>query len=112
MDTSPALLRRIHVWLVVFVVGLVISGITAFPLSWELDLLTRIVTAPGSPLPGLWPALVSWVERVNAGLQETYRLYPFMAYGTDWLAFAHIVIATAFVGVLRDPVRNLWVIEW
>jgi hypothetical protein len=35
-----------------------------------------------------------------------------MAYGTDWLAFAHIVIAVAFIGPLRDPVRNIWVIEF
>ena len=35
-----------------------------------------------------------------------------MAYGTDWLAFAHIVIAVAFIGPLRDPVKNIWVIEF
>lgn len=35
-----------------------------------------------------------------------------MAYGTDWLAFAHIVMAVAFIGPFRDPVRNIWVIEW
>ena len=33
-----------------------------------------------------------------------------MAYGTDWLAFAHLVIAVAFLGPLRDPVRNQWVL--
>ncbi len=112
MNQSPALSHRIRLWLYLFVVGLLLSGITAFPLSWELDLLRRIVTAPVSPLPAFWPDLVAWIERVNAGLQETYRLYPFMAYGTDWLAFAHIVIAIAFIGVLRDPVRNLWAVEW
>lgn len=31
-----------------------------------------------------------------------------MAYGTDWLAFGHFVIAIAFVGAVRDPVRNRW----
>ena len=34
------------------------------------------------------------------------------AYGDDWLAFAHLVIAVAFIGPLRDPVRNKWVIEF
>ncbi len=33
-----------------------------------------------------------------------------MAYGTDWLAFAHLAIAFAFLGPLRDPVRNKWVL--
>ncbi len=28
------------------------------------------------------------------------------------MAFAHIVIATAFIGPLRDPVRNKWIIDW
>jgi len=31
-----------------------------------------------------------------------------MAYGTDWLAFGHFAIAVAFIGALRDPVRNSW----
>jgi hydrogenase/urease accessory protein HupE len=35
-----------------------------------------------------------------------------MLYGTDWLAFAHIVIAIAFFGAIRDPVRNIWVVEF
>jgi hypothetical protein len=29
--------------------------------------------------------------------------YPFLAYGTDWLAFAHIVIAVFFIGPLVKP---------
>lgn len=33
-------------------------------------------------------------------------------YGTDWLAFGHVVIALAFIGPLRDPWRNRWVAEW
>ena len=35
-----------------------------------------------------------------------------MAYGTDWLAFGHFAIAIAFIGPWRDPVRNIWVIEF
>jgi hypothetical protein len=34
-----------------------------------------------------------------------------LAYGTDWLAFAHIVIAVFFIGPLVDPVRNVWVLR-
>ena len=36
----------------------------------------------------------------------------FLFYGTDWLAFGHFVIAAAFVGVLRHPVRNRWLFNW
>ncbi|CAM5660696.1 hypothetical protein SALBM217S_01493 [Streptomyces griseoloalbus] len=37
---------------------------------------------------------------------------PFLLLGTDWLAFAHLVIAVAFYGPYRDPVRNIWVVEF
>ena len=36
----------------------------------------------------------------------------FLAYGTDWLAFAHLAIAVVFLGPLRDPVRNKWVLTF
>jgi hypothetical protein len=45
---------------------------------------------------------------VREGVRNTYVLYPFMAYGTDWLAFGYFVIAIAFGGALWDPVRNRW----
>ncbi len=104
---APRVLRRIRVWLAIFVVGLVFSGLTAFPLEsearWLLDLL-RSVPAPDP--------LVTWIERVHEGLRETNDRYPFILYGTDWLAFAHLVIAVAFWGPWQDPVRNRWVVQW
>jgi hypothetical protein len=99
---------RIRLWLVFFIFALLISGLTAFPLQWELNLLEQIVRA----LPIQIPSLIDWVALVNHGLQESYGKYPFIAYGTDWLAFAHIVIAIAFLGPLRNPVKNIGVIEW
>jgi len=43
-------------------------------------------------------------------LRDAYGKYPFMAYGTDWLAFAHIVIAIFFIGPFVQPENNRWVI--
>jgi hypothetical protein len=105
-------IRRIRLWLGLFIVGLVLSGLTAFPLQAELNWLTGAVQA--GPLAGLAASthLLSWLQRVTAALTETNERYPFLAYGTDWLAFAHLVIAIAFVGPLRDPVRNKWVLEF
>ncbi|MFC6647428.1 hypothetical protein ACFQBQ_17995 [Granulicella cerasi] len=37
--------------------------------------------------------------------------YPFLAYGTDWLAFGHLVIAIFICGLYRDPVRNRWLVD-
>jgi hypothetical protein len=92
---------------VVFVVGLVVSGVTAFPLEWESRRLVDLVHA------GWWPApaVAEWVDRIHEAIARTNRQYPFLAYGTDWLAFAHLVIAVAFWGPLRDPVRNVWVVQ-
>jgi hypothetical protein len=100
--------KRIRSWLILFIVGLVLSGVTAFPLESEVRLLSRVV----HELPQVVPDLTAWIDRVHEGLSVTGRAYPFIAYGSDWLAFAHLVIAVAFVGPLRDPVRNIWVIEF
>ncbi|MFD8481611.1 hypothetical protein [Kitasatospora sp. NPDC059673] len=109
--TDTALVRRrIRRWLWLFIVCLVLSGLTAFPLQTETDLLVRALDASG--LDSALPALDAWVRRVRDGLADGYGNHPFLAYGTDWLAFAHLVIAAAFWGPLRDPVRNVWVIRW
>ena len=38
--------------------------------------------------------------------------YPFLLYGYDWLAFAHIVLSILFIGAIRDPVKNVWVVQF
>lgn len=105
-------IRRIRFWLSVFILGLFISGVTAFPLqselSWLLSLLQMDILRPAAQSTGL----LLWIERVNEGLRTTNAHYPFLAYGTDWLAFAHLVIAVAFVGPFIDPVRNKWIITF
>jgi len=56
--------------------------------------------------------LQRWLNTVQHAVSDTNAKYPYLSYGTDWLAFAHIVIAVAFIGPLRDPVRNIWVLEF
>jgi hypothetical protein len=109
---KAVLLRRIRIWLVLFIAGLVLSGLTAFPLERELRLLNHALgVAPRIP-PGPEPRLHTWVRMVFDGVVDTNRRYPFLAYGTDWLAFAHLAIAIAFIGPLVDPVRNKWVLAF
>jgi hypothetical protein len=103
-------LRIVRLWLVIFIVGLILSGITAFPLQTETALLVRISTSLG--LPGHLPALHGWLTRVADALADTNTRYPFLAYGTDWLAFGHLVIAVAFIGPVIDPVRNKWFVTF
>ncbi len=103
--------KRIRAVLVFFVIALILSGLTAFPLAWEVSLLNDWL-GPGTAMEEIWPSLSAWIQRVHVGLQETYADYPFIAYGTDWLAFAHLVIAVAFWGPIKEPVRNRWVVEF
>lgn len=99
-------------WLAVFIVCLVLSGLTAFPLVHELRWAEELLSSSASPVPEHVPALMEWITRVRTGLDTADAEYPFVLYGTDWLAFAHLVIAVAFYGPYRDPVRNIWVIEF
>ncbi|HUT35563.1 MAG TPA: hypothetical protein VNE39_18890 [Planctomycetota bacterium] len=112
MERGLVLKRRIRVLLAIVMAGLLLSGVTAFPLEWELELLTRLLGVPRGACPDNYSGIVGWLAEVREGLQETYYRYPWMAYGTDWLAFAHIILAVLFVGPWVDPVRNLWVIHF
>lgn len=104
--------RRIRILLVIFVIGLILSGLTAFPLETELRALrTFLAIDPAAP-PSVYTGLHRWIATVARALEEIQARYPFMAYGTDWLAFAHLAIAVAFIGPLRDPVRNVWVVTF
>jgi hypothetical protein len=103
--------NRIRFLLVFFMLALTASGLTAIPLRWELAWMARLL-GTDSFLKHFWPSLTEWIGLVNAGVQNGYGQYPFLAYGTDWLAFAHVAIAILFIGPLRDPVKNLWVVEF
>lgn len=98
-------LRSIRRWTIIFMAALIISGLTAVPLEWGTRRLSDLTTSWSGP----WHA---WALQAEEAVAEIGRSHPFLFYGTDWLAFAHIVIALAFIGVLRDPVRNKWIVHW
>lgn len=98
-------LAKIRVALAIVMAGLLVSGLTAFPIERELNWLTAGIPADAQGLLG-------WLLQVRQGITTMYAHYPWIAYGTDWLAFAHLALAVLFVGPWRDPVRNIWVIEF
>jgi hypothetical protein len=106
-----AILRRFRCVLGLFILALILSGITSFPLERELESVAALRglerATPGEAGDGF----DHWVLIVRDGLRDTYARYPWLAYGTDWLAFAHIVIATFFIGPLVNPVRNIWILQ-
>lgn len=108
MANVVKLRRRIKGLLLFFIIALVISGLTAFPIESQLRFANEWLHI------STWdqPALKKWLESVYQGVSQTNAHFPFIAYGTDWLAFAHLVIAVALIGPLKDPIKNIWVIEF
>lgn len=95
-----------------FIVGLVLSGATALPIAPAVQ-AGAAVLGPDWSAGGRIPDVVAaWLRTLDAGIRLTSERAPFMFYGTDWLAFGHFVIAIAFVGAVRDPVRNRWLYQF
>ncbi len=97
--------------LVFFVLALGISGLTAIPLRFELNILNSIV-GEETVVEEIAPLLSSWISLVHRTIEDLYQEYASLGYGYDWLAFGHFVIAIAFMGAVKDPIRNRWVIEF
>jgi hypothetical protein len=95
------LIRRL---LVAFIIILFLSGLTTIPVIGELSFLLKIFSSPTQ--------FHSWSERVLSAYKNVNNDAPFLLYGYDWLAFAHFVLALLFIGPLRDPVKNIWVIQF
>jgi hypothetical protein len=91
----------------VVAVGLFVSGVTVWPAVPELKAAAHIAWGAGEPSGVLHP----FVLRAIQGLESVQASYPFLLYAHDWLAFAHIVLAILFAGAIRDPVRNVWIVQ-
>ena len=96
--------RQIRHWIIFFMIALVLSGLTAIPLEKELTFLSRLFL-PDTPIG-------AWIDRVCTGIVTMNSQFPFLGYGYDWLAFAHFILAILFIGPLKEPVKNKWVIEF
>jgi hypothetical protein len=97
-------LRLVKSLLLFFTLMLLLSGLTAVPIDAELSFLLYFF-APGS-------LMHEWLHKVLAAYRDVNNNYPFLLYGYDWLAFAHLVLAILFIGPCRDPIKNIWVIQF
>ncbi len=100
-------LKRAKLMLAIVVFGLLVSGITVWPMVPELKWAAGLVWGDAEPTG----VLHSFVLRAIEGLEYVQAHYPFLLYGYDWLAFAHLMLAILFAGAIRDPVRNIWVVQ-
>src|SRR4051812_14208137 len=105
------LLRRYRLSLGLFVTGLILAGLTAFPIAHELRLASSMLGIDDPANYTAFTGMRRWIAFVDYSVRQTYALFPSAGYGTDWLAFAHLAVALFAVGPWRDPVRNSWVID-
>lgn len=91
--------KQVKALIVVLAAGLFLSGVTAIPLEWELGLLNKWFDN-------------GWIDQVNDAVVYTNQEMPFMAYGTDWLAFAHVILAILVIGTFRRPEEHRWIFQF
>ncbi len=102
---TPRQSFRVKLCMIAIIAGLALSGVTAFPLQSELAWLTAQADSGNGTIQ-------QWLNTIYNAIKSTNQAYPYLSYGTDWLAFAHLVLALLFVGPLKDPVKNIWIIEF
>ena len=104
-ESELQLRKTIRHYILFFIFMIVINGIIVFPAVSVLSFLNEHLQ--------VFPHFLrQWLSQVYLSVKGTNEQYPFLSYGTDWLAFAHLIIAMVFIGPLRDPVKNIWIIQW
>lgn len=98
--------KQIRALVVFFMIAIAVSGITAFPVYTELQMMKDAGLMDCDCFRG------NWLTTVYNAVADTQAKYPFLFYGYDWLAFAHLVIAALFYGVYKNPVRNKFIVDW
>lgn len=86
-------MKAIRVHLILFISLLAISGLTAFPIETEINFMMRHINS--------FPIFFQdWIKSLYSDIHNTPAV---MFYGTDWLAFAHIIISLFFIPVYLNP---------
>ena len=88
------MLLRYRLSLSFFIFGLIASGLTTFPLRWELTVLDQFcggrTAVDGQQLSGL----SEWIAFVHNAINDINARFPFFFYATDWLGFRDVVVET------------------
>jgi hypothetical protein len=98
-------LSRYRRVLALFIFGLVVSGLSAFPLAGEVSAFARFLGIRDPSAFANLEGLQYWTAFVAFGLHQTYAHFPFFGYVSDWLGFGNLVIASFFFLPLVDPKR-------
>lgn len=72
-------LRQIRIAIFIVIFGLVISGVTAFPLLHELNIISKLLAGSATD-PSAHSGFIQWILLVQDVREETYERYPFKGY--------------------------------
>lgn len=97
-------IKSIRRLLAFFISALFLSGLTAIPVAPELSYLLNFFSRDGF--------MYYWLQKVLSAYISVSEEHPYLLYVYDWLAFAHFVLAILFIGPYRNPVKNIWVVEF
>lgn len=109
MDQKKTL-RKIQIYLFLFFLGILFGLQTVVFVEIETDFLARHF-GQGSFIEDMLPYVSSWIEKMNHDVTQTYERYPVMAYCMDWLSYACLVFALFIIGAIKNPVKNIWIIQ-
>jgi len=98
--SQKQLMNEIRIVLLIFITALLFSGLTAFAVEPGLHMTTLVFRGNND--------LSLWFRKCYYAVTVTNEQFPFLAYGTDWLAYSHILFAILFADLFRDPVRYIW----
>ena len=105
VNSQSRRLSRYRRVLTVFIFGLILSGLTAFPLQAEISTAADFLGIRDPSAFADLHGLRHWIAFVAFGVHQTYAHFPCFGYVSDWLGFGHLVIACFFVLPLIDPQR-------
>jgi hypothetical protein len=106
MNMQSIYYSRIRFCTWVLIAGLWLSGATAINPDWYLQPFVQWFKTKPASVYG------QWINEIYSSLTVTKAQFPFLLYGYDWLAFAHFLIGMLFFGLLKDPVRNKWLVQF
>jgi len=103
-------LKKIRIYLVIFFLGILFSLHTVLFVEVETAFFVKHL-GPGTAMEQKLPFVSAWIENLYASVKETYANYPVIAYCMDWLSYACVVFAIFMIGAIKDPVKNIWIIQ-
>ncbi|MEK7449175.1 MAG: hypothetical protein AAB019_06795 [Planctomycetota bacterium] len=105
-------MKQISVILIVFTALFLLSGLTVFPVEWEVKTVIKILWGDAPVGDGLLSPIHKKMVEIRDSLPVLREQYHFIFYGLDWLGFGFIVMSILFIGVIRNPIKNKWIIQF